>query len=63
MDVLGYVFKILVKPEEKRQFLELMCILEYNTNEGVLMGCIWARWGSLAGSDERDNELLGSIET
>lgn len=62
MDVLRYVFKILGKPEEKRQFLELMCILEYNTNEGVLTGCIWTRWGSLAGSDERDNEILGSIK-
>lgn len=35
LDVLRCVFKIIVKPEEERQFLELVCILEYNINEGV----------------------------
>ena len=35
VDVLTYVFKFIVKPEEERQFLELMCILEYSINEGV----------------------------
>jgi hypothetical protein len=62
VDVLRYVFKIIVKPEEQRQFLELVCVFEYNINEGVWTGCIWARWCSLAGSYERDNEILGSIK-
>jgi hypothetical protein len=35
LDVLRYVFTIIVKPEEEREFLELVCILECNSNEGV----------------------------
>ena len=62
VDVLRYVFKIIVKPEEEREFLELVCVLEYNINERVWTGWIWTRWGSLAGRYERDNEILGSIK-